>query len=287
MASSNNWVYHRRADLESASESTALSLEWGKIEVITNSGECLALAFVPCNQHLKLSLDAANLMEYLATLPITLPTAGEQLRFCYHVFTSCERDSLNEKLTTVFSDFEVTFRLTDQTSGQSYVIKKPYSDANGAIDDEQLVMAAVTLAAGASIMVKPELGGPSVAGREFNYSLGHIYLETAKALPKPMAWPLRVLEPETFGLFQNYPNPFNTDTEIRYQLPQVAHITLRIVNLMGQEVRTLVDREQSPGVHAVRWDGKDAKGQDLASGIYIYRFEAGSFVASKKLVLIR
>lgn len=68
---------------------------------------------------------------------------------------------------------------------------------------------------------------------------------------------------------------------------EACHVTLTIYNLRGQQVKTLVDHDAPAGSHSVRWDGKDEYGHNLASGIYIYRLEAGSFVASKKLALVR
>jgi len=97
----------------------------------------------------------------------------------------------------------------------------------------------------------------------------------------------RLANLSTDYLHQNYPNPFNPETEIRYQLPEAAHVTLKIFNLLGQHVTTLVDSEELAGEHSARWDGRDAGGRELASGIYIYRLEAGSFGVSKKLALIR
>lgn len=93
--------------------------------------------------------------------------------------------------------------------------------------------------------------------------------------------------PTDFVLSQNYPNPCNPETEIKYQLPEATTVTLKIYNLMGQEVRTLLNKEEVAGYHVVRWNGKDEQGLVLASGIYIYRIEAGSFAVSKKLALIR
>ncbi|MBN2087960.1 S8 family serine peptidase [candidate division KSB1 bacterium] len=283
----NNWVYHRRADIENESNRTAFSIEWGGIEAVTKAGESLALEFIPCPKGTNLELNASNVMDYLATRPTTLSAAIEQLRFHYHVFTSCERDTLNNKIVTDFTDFAVTFRLTDQISKQNYAITKRYSDINGAINDSQVLTVAIALPAGASIVMKPEFSGPSIAGNQFSYSLGHIYLEQDGLLPKPVPSQLKTLAPETFALLQNFPNPFNGETEITYQLTQSAHITLRIFNLLGQELRTLVDREESAGLHTIRWDGKDAQAQELVSGIYIYQIEAGTFIACKKLALIR
>ncbi|MFZ5519436.1 MAG: right-handed parallel beta-helix repeat-containing protein [Candidatus Zhuqueibacterota bacterium] len=90
-----------------------------------------------------------------------------------------------------------------------------------------------------------------------------------------------------FEFFQNYPNPFNAETTIRYQLPQASAVTLTIYNLLGQQIRRLVNERQLAGNYSIIWDSRDEQGTVLSSGIYIYRLEAGFFVASKKLALIR
>jgi len=88
--------------------------------------------------------------------------------------------------------------------------------------------------------------------------------------------------PETFLLFQNHPNPFNPTTMIRYGLPVRSRVTLAVFNMLGQRVSVLQEGEQAAGYHEIRFDGRQ-----LASGVYICRFEAGAFVATKKLLLIR
>jgi hypothetical protein len=93
--------------------------------------------------------------------------------------------------------------------------------------------------------------------------------------------------PSEFRLLQNYPNPFNPETTIRYQLPEQSLVSLKIYNFSGQLVRALVEGEQSPGNHSLVWDGMDAVGQNVASGIYLLQFSAGHFVASQKLTLVR
>lgn len=90
-----------------------------------------------------------------------------------------------------------------------------------------------------------------------------------------------------FELFHNYPNPFNPRTEIKYALPNDCHVKLTIYNILGQRVRVLVDEYQSAGHKSVKWDGKDEQGREVSSGVYFYRIQAGDFVQSKKMVLMK
>jgi uncharacterized delta-60 repeat protein len=94
--------------------------------------------------------------------------------------------------------------------------------------------------------------------------------------------------PTTYELSQNFPNPFNPATTIRYGLPKAERVTLKIYNLLGAEVATLVDNEQKvAGYHAAVWDGRDKAGRVVASGVYVYRLQAGSFSSTKKLALVK
>lgn len=93
--------------------------------------------------------------------------------------------------------------------------------------------------------------------------------------------------PTTSALVQNYPNPFNPETQIRFALPQASHVVVKIFNLLGEEVHTLVDEWREAGHHGVRWDGRDKNGNTVASGIYLYQLQAGSFSQVKKMSLVR
>ena len=101
--------------------------------------------------------------------------------------------------------------------------------------------------------------------------------------------------PEQFALLQNYPNPFsakgrgifgNPETEIHFALPQAERVVIKIFNLRGEEVRTLVNEERAAGLHAVRWEGKDKNGKPVASGVYLYQLRAGSFSQVRKMSLL-
>jgi len=88
--------------------------------------------------------------------------------------------------------------------------------------------------------------------------------------------------PKTFTLSQNYPNPFNPSTAISYQLPASNLVTLKIFDILGREITTLVNEVKTPGEYSVQWDP-----QGQASGVYFYTLRAGDFVATRKLVLLR
>jgi hypothetical protein len=93
--------------------------------------------------------------------------------------------------------------------------------------------------------------------------------------------------PSLFVLEQNYPNPFNPTTTITYRLPERTNVTLTIVNVLGQSVRTLIQTELEAGVHTVVWDGRNDAGIVVASGIYFYRLEAGGFRRAAKMMRVK
>jgi len=94
--------------------------------------------------------------------------------------------------------------------------------------------------------------------------------------------PLTTCSPQEFSLGQNYPNPFNPSTTIRYGLPNPSHVTLTVFNTLGQEVVQLVNGEVEAGYHEVKFDGSG-----LASVVYLYRMQAGGYVETRKLLLVR
>lgn len=93
--------------------------------------------------------------------------------------------------------------------------------------------------------------------------------------------------PTEFSLFQNYPNPFNAETIIEYSIPKTSYIRIKIFNLLGQEITTLVEDVQSPGGYSVKWDGKDKFGRYASSGIYIYSITAKDFNITKRMVFLK
>ncbi len=93
--------------------------------------------------------------------------------------------------------------------------------------------------------------------------------------------------PTSFALQQNYPNPFNPTTTIKYQIPSNSEVSLVVYNVMGQKVRTLFSGHKEPGYYSVAWDGMNDNGRKVATGIYIYRLQAGDYVKSFKMLLVK
>lgn len=93
--------------------------------------------------------------------------------------------------------------------------------------------------------------------------------------------------PTRYALEQNHPNPFNPYTTLKYQIPQECHMTLKIYNTLGREVKTLIEKQQSPGYYAVQWDGRKEVGTEVSSGIYFYRIQAGTYVQTKRMLLLK
>ena len=94
--------------------------------------------------------------------------------------------------------------------------------------------------------------------------------------------------PVTYQLNQNYPNPFNPSTIISYQVPNDGEqVRLEIYNLNGQLVRVLLDKEEAAGEYQITWDGRSDNGSRVATGMYLYRIKAGSFVSVKKMIMVK
>jgi hypothetical protein len=92
----------------------------------------------------------------------------------------------------------------------------------------------------------------------------------------------------TFSLFQNYPNPFNPETTISYSIPKSEHVTLKVFDVLGREVATLVDEYKQPGNYKTTFNaGHLERSREMTSGIYFYRLQAGSYYETKKLILMK
>jgi hypothetical protein len=132
-------------------------------------------------------------------------------------------------------------------------------------------------------MVQVPEGSLVLRDAEYNY------LETGLASERALQATVVLNESvsATFRLLPNFPNPFNAETAIRYALPEETQVQLGIYNALGQKVLTLVDSRQLAGIQMLMWDGRDERGQELASGVYWYQVQAGQQVETRQLLLLR
>ena len=93
--------------------------------------------------------------------------------------------------------------------------------------------------------------------------------------------------PTEFEVYQNYPNPFNPSTSISFSLNKAEYVSIKIFNMLGQEIRTLLAEEMTSGMHSVVWNGKDKSGGNVTTGAYFYRAQAGDKVTVRKMVLLK
>ena len=93
--------------------------------------------------------------------------------------------------------------------------------------------------------------------------------------------------PAEFAIAQNYPNPFNPETTIRYDLPRASHVRLTVYDVLGNQIRVLVDNLENAGIKYLTWDGSDDRGRQVSSGFYFYRLEAGTFSQVRRLTLMK
>ena len=134
------------------------------------------------------------------------------------------------------------------------------------------------------------------AGEHYNWvlsseTLDDYVLEDAGELTVPSAerftLELKAVVPATFTLHQNFPNPFNPITTLSYDLPEDSGVRLTIFDMLGNEVATLVNTNQQAGFKSVKWNATDSMGRPVSAGVYLYQIQAGEFVQTKKMVLLK
>ena len=93
--------------------------------------------------------------------------------------------------------------------------------------------------------------------------------------------------PHAFNLYNNYPNPFNPVTTFRYDLPENSHVTITIYDMLGRQVKTLINQTQDAGYKSVIWDTTNDYGNPVSAGVYLYQIQAGEYMQTKKMVLLK
>jgi len=96
-----------------------------------------------------------------------------------------------------------------------------------------------------------------------------------------------IVMPEKFTIHQNYPNPFNPVTTLRYDLPEQTHVNIIIYDMLGKQVKTLINQTQDAGYRSIIWDATNAYSKPVSAGVYLYQIQAGEYMQTKKMVLLK
>ncbi len=187
-----------------------------------------------------------------------------------------------------------------QGSGQGYIVAAPitvpaappgWTSVGSAIDIAVVGAAKVTISM-TEPGALPQVGFYRWDGNHWSplvttRSDGRLVSETSGGTIAAFHNPDIVAIPTEFSLQGNYPNPFNPTTAIAFSVPSESKVVLKVYNMLGQQVRTLVSESMPTGFHQVSWDGRNNSGQSVASGVYIYRMQADRFVQSRKMLLVK
>lgn len=122
-------------------------------------------------------------------------------------------------------------------------------------------------------------------GVTYQYRISDVDINGVESIHEQIVSATPVAEstiPTEYALHQNYPNPFNSSTTIRFDIKEAGNVNIKVFDLLGREVATLVNEQLSAGTHSVSWDASG-----VASGIYLYRIKSGEFSATKKLLLLK
>jgi hypothetical protein len=213
---------------------------------------------------------SSDQVEVLADLEV--PVAGAQLQIEY-------------------DPAQVTFQVPRLAERSDHFLVEYRDDGNGKLNLLMYNLSNRPIPAGeGSIISLPAILSP-YASEDLNIQLKQVVLADEKAALIPVGDGAPSI-PVAFELDQNYPNPFNPSTTIRFSLPVQSGggylpTTLRVYNVLGQMVRTLVDEPMAAGTHEIIWDGKDNHGSQVASGIYFYKLRSGDYEDTKKMVLMK
>jgi len=243
---------------------------WGLIELVSTfkeAGRDSAVAYllntIAAHPNLKMKRVALDMLtgEYLEKKNANAAVANAQQIVANYPNTESEKTALFDLVNIYFHN------LNDPAQAQTYLSQLESKYPN----DELTFHAQMLLGSGSGLLAKNQPAGQgNLARKTTNSSDGLSKTGIEEELP------------ETFMLFQNYPNPFNPETTIQFGLPEKSKVQITVYNIAGEQVATLVNGEMAEGHHQVSFDASR-----LASGIYLYRIQAGEFTQVRKMMLLK
>ena len=162
------------------------------------------------------------------------------------------------------------------------------SDALPNSDSYSFINDTLTVNEGPGTLVNFECNGNIVLFGNNTYSYWwRVGLDTADCEGLQLELSSAITSPETFRLHQNYPNPFNPVTTLQYDLPENANVNITIYDMMGRQVKTLVNGSQTAGYRSIQWNANNDRNEPVSAGLYLYSIAAGNFRQTKKMILLK
>ncbi len=273
-----NGAYSRRVAVTDAAGAMFI-IDVHDVYFRTKNGDTKPLNFVAVDDTL-LTLPLEEYWSYLETQPLGITSEEDSLIAEVNVYSQNPKSLL----TTGRNALSLNFEMVDRDSA------KTISNLGNALSFDKSGNAAFRLSgkisslAGKNISLRPTLQGIAKNRHDLYYSLIHVHYDdklNKQTLPgSPNA--VKAGQITTYQLHQNYPNPFNPTTTLRFDLPEAGYVSLKVFDLLGNEVMTLVEEDKTAGAHRVELDG--AK---LQSGVYLSRLQAGVFSQTIKVTLLK
>lgn len=233
--------------------------------------------------YIKLKKEKALKYFYIIILFLSFETAG-QINFRYvfeRIAEKLSAELVNIDLISVQAEDEGTIKIlwnADNLEKISRVVVERMSDENMVWKEAGYIPGSeISNSLNSFIDDEPE-------GNFYSYRLKAIKTDRRVVYSKEVH--TQVNQPERIELFQNYPNPFNPSTTITFRLYERSFVTLKVFNLLGNEITTLINEEKSAGVYDIEFNVNDLK-NEISNGTYFYRLQAGDFTETKKMIYMK
>ena len=277
----------RAALIGDVSGNSNLSIALSQPVLRTLNGDEIVVPFKEYDYSAKIDLTTANVFDYLQTEPFNITNDIETISFKVSV-TASQPDTLSDR--TVNTNHQTPFSginfdlLAKENSSQLQLASVGSQTLNNALGLHNITKtftfnAQVLKGKEIYLLPKVNLNG-SFKPDNLHFGLVNISIEGSPVLPKDLL--AESITPKEYLLEQNYPNPFNPATTITYQLPKDGLATLKIFDILGNEIRTLVNEQKETGKYTVHFDASS-----LASGMYVYQLRVNDYIAVKKMMLVK
>lgn len=275
------YEHHRRVVLQSIQNRSTLELEVAQPTISKTSGELVFLPFKLADITQIKSVSLENIWDYIGTEALVLPSDAKWLSVGKTIASDAFHDSSRTPEANTFASIPpYSLQVLDGRTGKLLSTL----DADGVSGTATFDVSAF---AGRSVILRASLNISTSLGSNLTLGVGDIYYEQNAMYKQSSIVP--PLSPRVFELSDNYPNPFNPSTRIAFEVPVQSEVSLKVFNVLGGVVATLVSGVKDAGKQSVEWDANG-----IASGVYFYRLEATSttdpvksFSQVKKMLLLR